>query len=162
MITIYRKATTATIDTTKRNRMPSDTPEKGTLFVRIYLKIVFGFIRHLDKNHFWITVYSNNYTSQRRKQTLLQNERAKVAIKDFVWYLRHDAPSFDNIPLVYEHIRSKKNTEYLLVSRMVSYKSVNSINNWTMGQLGLNRERTSQYTLSSDFNRIMLYLILLM
>ena len=49
MMIIYKKETTGGIDTTKRNRLLNDTPEKGTVFVRVYLKDVFGFIAHLDK-----------------------------------------------------------------------------------------------------------------
>ena len=33
----------------KRNRMLNDTAEKGTIFVRVYLKDVLGFISHNDK-----------------------------------------------------------------------------------------------------------------
>ena len=56
---------------------------------------------------------------------------AKVEIKDIVWYVRHDTPSFDNISPLNEHILSKKNTKYSYVSRMVSYKPVNLNNNWS-------------------------------
>ena len=34
---------------TTTNRLLNDTPEKGTIFVRVYPKDVFGFIAHLDK-----------------------------------------------------------------------------------------------------------------
>ena len=49
MMINYKKETTDAIDNTKRNRLLNDTPEKGTIFVRVYLKDVFGFIAHLDK-----------------------------------------------------------------------------------------------------------------
>ena len=49
MMINYKKETTDAIDNTKRNRLFNDKPEKGTIFVRIYLKGVFGFIAHLDK-----------------------------------------------------------------------------------------------------------------
>ena len=49
MMINYKKETTDAIDNTKRNRLLNDIPEKGTIFVRVYLKDVFGFIAHLDK-----------------------------------------------------------------------------------------------------------------
>ena len=48
MMTLYKK-TSGAIDDTKRNRQLNDTPEKSTIFVRVYSKVVFGLIIHLDK-----------------------------------------------------------------------------------------------------------------
>ena len=59
-------------------------------------------------------------------------DEAKIDIKDIVWYVRHDTPSFDNIALVNEHILAKKTTDYSYVSRITSTKPVNSNNNWRM------------------------------
>ena len=59
-------------------------------------------------------------------------DEAKVEIKDIVWYVRHDTPSFNNIALVNEHNLAKKNTEYSYVSKSISSKPVNSNNNWRM------------------------------
>ena len=132
MMTIYKKETTGVIDTTKRNRMLNDNDEKGTIFTRVYLKDVFGFIRHLDKINFGLgyTLTLKRADSGNSIYRTIGDE-AKVDIKDIVWYVRHDTPSFDNIALVNEHILSKKNTEYSYVSRMISYKPVNSNNNWS-------------------------------
>ena len=52
MLIIYKKETTGAIDTVKRNRKLNDNDEKGSIFTRVYLKDVFGFIRHLDKINF--------------------------------------------------------------------------------------------------------------
>ena len=49
MIIVYKKETAAGIDTTKRNRLLNDTPERGIIFVGVYLKDVFGFVNHTDK-----------------------------------------------------------------------------------------------------------------
>ena len=57
-------------------------------------------------------------------------DEAKVEIKDIVWYMRQDTPSFDDISLVNEHILSKRNTEYSYFLRMVSYKPISSNKNW--------------------------------
>ena len=133
MMIIYRKETTGAIDNVKRNRMLNDNDEKGTIFTRVYLKDVFGFIRHLDKINFGLG-YTLTMKRANSGNSIYRTigDVAKVEIKDIVWYVRHDTPSFDNISLVNEHILQKKNTEYSYVSRMVSFKPVNSNNNWTM------------------------------
>ena len=93
MMKNYKKETTAGIDTTKRNRLLNDTPEKGTVFVRIYLKDVFGFIAHLDKANYGL---GNTLTLKRANsgngiyRTIA--DEAKGEIKDIVWYVRHDTP----------------------------------------------------------------------
>ena len=133
MMINYKKETTDAIDNTKRNRLLNDTPEKGTIFVRVYLKDVFGFIAHLDKIN-----YGLGYTLTMKRANSGNSiyrtvgDAAKIDIKDIVWYVRHDTPSFDNIALVNEHILAKKNTDYSYVSRMISSKPVNSNNNWRM------------------------------
>ena len=40
------------------------------------------------------------------------NEAKLEFIKDIVWYVRHQTPSFDNIALVSNHLLSGKNTDY--------------------------------------------------
>ena len=132
MKTIYKKETSGAIDNTKRNRMLNETPQKGTIFVRIYLKDVFGFIAHLDKIN-----YGLGYTLTMKRadngnsfyRTI--GDEAKIEIKDIAWYVRHDTPSMDNIALVNEHILAKKNTDYSYHSRSTSSKPVNSNNNWS-------------------------------
>ena len=133
MMINYKKETTDAIDNTKRNRLLNDKPEKGTIFVRIYLKDVFGFIAHLDKINYGLgyTLTLKRANSGNSIYRTIADE-AKVEIKDIVWYVRHDTPSFDNIALVNEHILAKKNTEYSYVSRSISSKPVNSNNNWRM------------------------------
>ena len=49
MMVLYKKEETDAIDETKRNRLINDNQEKGTIFVRVYLKDVFGFVNHMDK-----------------------------------------------------------------------------------------------------------------
>ena len=131
MMIFFEKEMENAIDPVKRNRMLNDNDEKGTIFTRVYLKDVFGFIRHLDKINFNLgyTLTMKRADSGNSIYRTIGNE-AKVEIKDSIWYVRHDTPSFDIISLVNEHILSKKNTEYSYVSRMVSYKPVNTNNYW--------------------------------
>ena len=112
------------IDATKRDRLNNDTPEKGTIFTRIYLKDIFGYVAHLDKIN-----YVMGYTLTMKRADVgnsiyntmpavvigggaasIDNVAAKITIEDIVWYVRHDTPSFDNIALVNEHILAKNNT----------------------------------------------------
>ena len=53
-----------------------------------------------------------------------------MELKDIIWYVRHQTPSFDNIALVSNHLLSSKNTDYSYISRTVSQKQVDSNNQW--------------------------------
>ena len=104
LMIIYKKETSGAIDDTKRNRMLNDTPEKGTIFVRIYLKDVFGFIAHLDKIY-----YGLGYTLTMKRANAGKSiyrtigDEAKIEYKYIAWYVGYDTPSFDNIALNNEH-----------------------------------------------------------
>ena len=111
--TIYENESTAAIDKTKRNRMLNDNPEKGTIFVRVYRKDVFGFIRHVDK----IKDGLGNSLTMRRANSGKSiyrtiGDETKVESKDIVWYVRRHTPSFYNLSLGHEQIVAKKNTEF--------------------------------------------------
>ena len=131
MMINYKKETTEAIDPTKRNRLLNDTPKKSTIFVREYLKDVFGFIAHLVKMNYglgYALTMKRANSGNSMYRTIV--DEAKIEIKDIVWYVRHDTPSFDNTSLVNEHSLAKKNTDCSYVSRMNSLKSVNSNINW--------------------------------
>ena len=133
MMVIYKKETTGAIDNVKRNRMLNDNDEKRTIFTSVYLKDVFGFIRHLDKINFGLS-YTLTMKRAGSGNSIYRTigDVANVEIKDIIWYVRHDTPSFDNISLANEHILSMKNSEYSYVSTMISHKTVTSNNNWMM------------------------------
>ena len=57
-------------------------------------------------------------------------DEARLDIKDIIWYVRHQTPSFENITLVSNHLLSNKNTDYSYISRTVSQKQVDSNNQW--------------------------------
>ena len=93
--------------------MLNDNPEKGTIFVRVYRKDVFGFIRHVDKIKYGL---GNTLTMRRANsgKSIYRTigDETKVENKDIVWYVRRDTPSFYNLSLGCEHILAKKNTEF--------------------------------------------------
>ena len=110
----------------------NDTDEKGTIFVRVYLKDVFGYVYHIDKIN-----YGLGYSLQLKRadigNSIYRNNavaEAKLEIKDIIWYVRHHTPSYDNIALVSNHLLSGKNTDYSYISRTVSQKQVDSNNQW--------------------------------
>ena len=134
MIIVYKKETAAGIDTTKRNRLLNDTPEKGTIFVRVYLKDVFGFVNHTDKINYGMG-YSLTLKRADNGNSIFRDaavDECKIKIEDIVWFVRHDTPSFENVNLVTEHVLAKQNTEYSYVSRSITQKPINSNNNWIM------------------------------
>ena len=85
MMINYKKETTDAIDNTKRNRLRNDTAEKGTIFVRIYLKDDFGFIAYLDKINYGLgyTLTLKRANSGNSLYRTIADE-AKVEIKDIV------------------------------------------------------------------------------
>ena len=82
------------------------------MFVRVYLKDVFGLIAHLDKINYGL---GNTLTMKRADagNSIYRTtaDEAKYEIKDIVWYVGHDTPSSDNIAFVNEHILAMKNTD---------------------------------------------------
>ena len=57
---VYKKELTDAIDTTKRNRLINDTNEKGSIFVRVYLKDVFGYVNHMNKINYGLVLHTYN------------------------------------------------------------------------------------------------------
>ena len=142
MMILYKKEEEDALDETKRNRLLNDTPEKGTIFVRVYLKDVFGYVNHIDKVN-----YGLGYTLQLKRagngNSIYRDgavAEAKLEIKDIIWYVRHQTPSYDNIALVSNHLLSGKNTDYSYISRTVSQKQVDSNNQWIFELRSENQE----------------------
>ena len=120
-------------DTTiRRQELTNNKNEKGTFFVRIKLKDLFGFA---DQEKI---TYGLGYTLNLKRNTnndaILRSvgvDAAKVVIKDIGWYIPHYVPSLENQQLVMDQILNKDPTELSYTERIILRKDVNTNSNWT-------------------------------
>ena len=120
-------------DTTiRRQELTNNKNEKGTFFVRIKLKDLFGFA---DQEKI---TYGLGYTLTLKRNTnndaILRSvgvDAAKVVIKDIGWYIPHYVPSIENQQLVMDQILNKDPTELSYTERIIFRKDVNTNSNWT-------------------------------
>ena len=128
-------------DTTiRRQELTNNKNEKGTFFVRIKLKDLFGFA---DQEKI---TYGLGYTLTLKRNTnndaILRSagvDAAKVVIKDIGWYIPHYVPSLENQQLVMDQILNKDPTELSYTERIIFRKDVNTNSNWTF-ELGSSGE----------------------
>ena len=128
-------------DTTiRRQELTNNKNEKGTFFVRIKLKDLFGFA---DQEKI---TYGLGYTLTLKRNTnndaILRGagvDAAKVVIKDIGWYIPHYVPSLENQQLVMDQILDKDPTELSYTERIIFRKDVNTNSNWTfeLGSSGI-------------------------
>ena len=123
--------------TIRRQELTKNKNEKGTFFVRIKLKDLFGFA---DQEKI---TYGLGYTLTLKRNTnndaILRNvgvDAAKVVIKDIGWYIPHYVPSIENQQLVMDQILNKDPTELSYTQRITVRKDVNTNSNWTF-ELGI-------------------------
>ena len=127
--------------TIRRQELTNNKNEKGTFFVRIKLKDLFGFA---DQEKI---TYGLGYTLTLERNTnndaILRSvgvDAAKVVIKDIGWYIPHYVPSIENQQLVMDQILNKDPTELSYTERIIFRKDVNTNSNWTfeLGSAGGN------------------------
>ena len=118
--------------TVRREELTNHKTEKGTFFVRIKLKDLFGF-----DNQEKIT-YGLDYTLTLKRNSsndvIIRSagvDAAKVTVKDFSWYIPHYVPNLENQQLVLNQISNKDPTELYYTERTVFRKDVTTNNNWT-------------------------------
>ena len=118
--------------TIRRQELTNNKTEKGTFFVRIKLKDLFGFA---DQEKI---TYGLGYTLALKRNTnndatLRSNavDAAKVVVKDISWYIPHYVPGLENQQLVMDQILIKDSTELHYIERVVFRKNGNTNNNWT-------------------------------
>ena len=116
----------------RRQELTNNKTEKGSFFVRIKLKDMFGFA---DQEK---TTFGLGYTLTLKRNTnndaILRANRtdaAKIDIKDISWYIPHYVPSLENQQLVMNQILNKDPTELYFTERTVFRKDVNTNSNWT-------------------------------
>ena len=118
--------------TIRRQELTNNKNEKGTFFVRIKLKDLFGFA---DQEKI---TYGLGYTLTLKRNTnndaILRSvgvDAAKVVIKDIGWYIPHYVPSIENQQLVMDQILNKDPTELSYTERTNFRKDVNTNSSWT-------------------------------
>ena len=118
--------------TIRRQELTNNKNEKGTFFVRIKLKDLFGFA---DQEK---TTYGLGYTLTLKRNTnndaILRSvgvDAAKVVIKDIGWYIPHYVPSIENQQLVMDQILNKDPTELSYTERIIFRKDVITNSSWT-------------------------------
>ena len=130
----------------RRQELTNNKNEKGTFFVRIKLKDLFGFA---DQEKI---TYGLGYTLTLKRNTnndaILRSvgvDAAKVVIKDIGWYIPHYVPSLENQQFVMDQILNKDPTEIFFTERIIFRKDVNTISNWTfeLGSAGGNSNNES-------------------
>ena len=116
----------------RRQELTNNKNEKGTFFVRIKLKDLFGFADQEKITYglgYTLTLKRNN-----NNDAILRSvgvDAAKVVIKDIGWYIPHYVPSLENQQFVMDQILNKDPTELSYTERIIFRKDVNTNSNWT-------------------------------
>ena len=116
----------------RRQELTNNKNEKGTFFVRIKLKDLFGFADQEKITYglgYTLTLKRNN-----NNDAILRSvgvDAAKVVIKDIGWYIPHYVPSLENQQFVMDQILKKDPTELSYTERIIFRKDVNTNSNWT-------------------------------
>ena len=132
---------------TRRQELTNNKTEKGTFFVRIKLKDLFGFADQ-EKITYGLG-YSLTLKRNNNNDSIIRDngvDAAKIYIKDISWYNPHYTPSMENQQLVMDQILDKDPTELYYMERFVFRKDVNTNNNWTF-ELGNRGESTPTFVI---------------
>ena len=132
---------------TRRHELTNNKTEKGTFFVRIKLKDLFGFADQEKITYglgYSLTLKRNNNNDPIIRDNVV--DAAKINIKDISWYIPHYIPSMENQLLVMDQILDKDPTELYYMERIVFRKDVNTNNNWTF-ELGNSGESTPTFVI---------------
>ena len=130
---------------TRRQELTTNKTEKGTFFVRIKLKDLFGFADQEKITYglgYSLTLKRNNNNDPIIRDNGV--DAAKIVIKDISWYIPHYTPSMESQQLVMDQILDKDPTELYYMERIVFRKDVNTNNNWTF-ELGNSGESTPSF-----------------
>ena len=131
--------------TIRRQELTNNKTEKGTFFVRIKLKDLFGFADQEKITYglgYSLTLKRNNNNDPIIRDNAIT--AAKINIKDISWHIPHYTTSMENQQLVMDQILDKDPTELYYIERVVFRKDVNTNNNWTF-ELGNSGESTPTF-----------------
>ena len=134
-------------ETIRRQELTNNKNEKGTFFVRIKLKDLFGFADQ-EKITYGLC-YTLTLKRNTNNDTILRCvgvDAAKVVIKDIGWYIPHYVPSIENQQLVMDQILNKDPTELSHTERIIFRKDVNTNSNWTF-ELGSSGTSTPTFVI---------------
>ena len=130
----------------RRQELTNNKTEKGTFFVRIKLKDLFGFA---DQEKI---TYGLGYTLTLKRNSsndaIIRGngvDAAKEDVKDISWYIPHYFPILENQQLVLNQILNKDPTELFYTERTVFRKDVNTNDNSTF-ELGNSGGEAAQST----------------
>ena len=132
--------------TIRRQELTNNKNEKGTFFVRIKLKDLFGSADQEKITYglgYTLTLKRNN-----NNDAILRGngvDAAKIDIKDTSWYFPHYVPSLENQQLVMDQLLNEDPTELFYTKRTVFRKDVNTNNSWTF-ELGNSGGEAAQST----------------
>ena len=132
---------------TRRQELTNNKTEKGTFFVRIKLKDLFGFADQ-EKITYGLG-YSLTLKRNNNNDSIIRDngvDAAKTNIKDISWYIPHYVPSLENQQLLMDQILNKDPTELYYMERIVFRKDVNTNNNWTF-EIGNSGESTPTFVI---------------
>ena len=133
--------------TIRRQELTNHKTEKGTFFVRIKLKDLFGFADQ-EKIIYGLgctlTLKRNNNNDPIIRTASV--DAAKVVVKDISWYIPHYVPSIENQHFVLNQILNKDPTDLYYTERTVFREDVNTNNNLTF-ELGNSGESTQTFVI---------------
>ena len=118
--------------TIRRQELTNNKNEKGTFFVRIKLKDLFGFADQEKITYglgYTLTLKRNNNNDPILRENGV--DAAKLVVKDISWYIPHYVLSLENQQLVMDQLLNKDPTELFYTERTVFRKDVNTDNSWT-------------------------------
>ena len=133
--------------TNRRQELTNNKTEKGTFFVRMKLRDLFGFAEQEKITYglgYTLTLKRNSNNDAILRGNAV--DAAKVVVKDISWYIPHYVPIIENQQLVMDQILNKKPTELHYIERVVFRKDVNTNNKWTF-ELGNSGESTPTFVI---------------
>ncbi len=139
LMTFFEKDTqdAAVVNTERRNRLLNNTPEKGTVFVRLPLKYMFGYVNHQDKITYGLG-YNLRMRMNDHANVIFRTiaDVAKLTINAVSLYVSHYTPSVENQAYVTDVVLNKRPISQGYPERKMFTKQVNTNSTWNF-ELGV-------------------------